>query len=88
MATVKFTSALYRFFPELTEKHINAPNVRELVEAADKDFPGLKGYILDDQGNIRKHVNIFVDGTVTEDVNVAISDTTEVYIIQALSGGE
>ena len=87
MATVKFTSALYRFFPELTEKNINASNVRALVEAADLDFPGLKNYILDDQGNIRKHVNIFVDGTVTDNVDETISESTEVYIIQALSGG-
>ena len=87
MATVKFTSALHRFFPELTEKNINASNIRELVAAADNDFPGIKRYILDDQGHIRKHVNIFVDGTVTEDVEIAVSENTEVYIIQALSGG-
>jgi hypothetical protein len=46
--------------------------------------------VLDEQGRVRKHVNIFADGVMVAD-RVALSDpvapTSEIYVLQALSGG-
>lgn len=53
-------------------------------------YPGIQSYILDEQGMLRKHVNIFIDGRMITDRN-ALSDAftkdSEIYIMQALSGG-
>ncbi len=52
--------------------------------------PTLKGYVLDDQGRLRKHMVVFVDGQAVRDrasLRDAVSPDSEVYIMQALSGG-
>jgi sulfur-carrier protein len=90
MATVNFTYALKRFYPQLREMELHANNVNELLYQIEKEYPGIKNYIVDDQGTLRQHVNIFVNGKMIAD-RVKLSDglqaDTEVYIMQALSGG-
>jgi hypothetical protein len=52
--------------------------------------PRARGYVLDDQGELRRHMTVFVDGAVLRD-RVRLSDPVapdgEVYVMQALSGG-
>jgi sulfur-carrier protein len=90
MATVNFTYALKRFYPNLKEMDLSAENVNELLSLIEKEYSGIKSYIVDDQGRLRQHVNIFVNGKMIAD-RIKLSDTleteTEVYIMQALSGG-
>ncbi len=90
MATINFTYALKRFYPDLNSIEVEATDVNEVVQTIDKTFPGIKGYLLDDQGSLRKHVNIFVDGSLINDRTTLLDKITkdsEVYIMQALSGG-
>ena len=90
MPTVKFTYALKRFYPKLKPMEIEATDVRSVVEEVNNQFPGIKGYLLDDQGALRQHVNIFVDGSMVHDrdtLSDSLDDVDEVYIMQALSGG-
>jgi molybdopterin converting factor small subunit len=64
--------------------------VRELLQAVAVDYPALNSYVLDDQGQVRKHVAIFIGGTLQAKQSVleqVLSDGDEVYIMQALSGG-
>ena len=90
MPTVRFTSHLQRFFPSLSEIEVEGESVAEVVAALEERFPGLRAYIVDDQGALRQHVNIFVRKELIED-RMALSDPVEahdeVYILQALSGG-
>lgn len=89
MATIRFTSNLarHRPVPDLTAE---GETVRDALDTALKDDPILRSYVLDDQGRVRKHVNIFVDGEMIAD-RVRLSDrlgpASEVYVLQALSGG-
>lgn len=90
MPTVRFTYALKRFFPSLREMESRAGNLPELLDEVDTAFPGLKNYVLDERGSLRKHVNIFVNGSLIADkekLSDPISEDCEVYIMQALSGG-
>jgi hypothetical protein len=46
--------------------------------------------VLDDQGRLRQHVNIFIDGVMIKDRNHLsdpFQENSEIYIMQALSGG-
>ncbi len=64
--------------------------VGALIEAAAKDYPRLRGYVLDDQGRVRKHIAIFVDGEMVpreRALSQPVNDTSDVYVLQALSGG-
>lgn len=90
MATVNFTHALKRFYPKLEPFSVSCETVGELIEIMDGKYPGLKNYIVDEQGQLRKHVNIFVRQKLIKD-RIHLKDTIdpddEVYIMQALSGG-
>ncbi len=89
MARVVFTQQLARFI-EAPEVHTGAPTLRGALDAAFAANPRLRSYVLDDQGHLRQHVVIFIDGhrvrdTVTLDAHVGA--TSEVHVMQALSGG-
>lgn len=90
MIRVNFTYALKRFFPQLASVEIEAGTVREILDKLEHRFPGIRGYILDDQGRLRQHVNIFLNGELIKD-KVAqceeVNSGDEVFIMQALSGG-
>ena len=64
--------------------------VNNVLDAAAVDYPRLKSHVLDDQGRVRKHIAIFVEGTLQPHdtvLNYALGATDEIYIMQALSGG-
>jgi molybdopterin converting factor small subunit len=91
MPAIKFTSHLRRFFPDLTDGvRVEGRTIAEVVGALDRQFPGLADYLIDDQGALRQHVNIFVDDSLILDreaLSDAVSETDRIFIFQALSGG-
>lgn len=90
MPQVKFTSALQRFFPSLKNTDIEGRTVMEIVENINVQHPGLKDYLLEEDGSLRKHVNIFLQEELIKDrmaLNDVVKPTDEVLIFQALSGG-
>jgi molybdopterin synthase sulfur carrier subunit len=90
MAIIKFTSALKRFYPDLDDLEIEVKNVNEVLEKINMKHAGIKNYLIDDRGILRKHINIFVDGELIldrEKMTDPLKTESEVYIMQALSGG-
>lgn len=64
--------------------------VAEVLQAVFDHAPKLRSYVLDDQGAVRTHVVIFVDGTAIRDrarLSDALRPDSEVFVMQALSGG-
>ncbi len=90
MPLVKFTQALKRFYPNLEPLDLEVTTVKEVIEKIEEKHPGISSYLVNDQGELRKHVNIFVDGNMIKDrqsLSDPLNEKTEVYIMQALSGG-
>lgn len=90
MAIIKFTYALKRFYPTLDDIEVEAKNVNEVLAKIDTKYSGIKNYLVDDRGALRKHVNIFVDGELIldrEKMTDTLNNKSEVFIMQALSGG-
>ena len=90
MPTVKFTYALKRFFPGLKDTPAKGVILAEILDEMEASYPGIGSYILDEQGRLRRHVNIFINGTMIPDrtkLYSQVSEKSEIYIIQALSGG-
>jgi sulfur-carrier protein len=89
MPTVSFTSALQRFL-EAPSMQVEGSTVRDALDAVFAKRPPLRGYVLDDQGAVRRHVVIYINGEVMRD-RTQLSDTVgaqdEIYVFQALTGG-
>jgi molybdopterin converting factor small subunit len=58
-----------------------------LLEDLDRQFPGIRFRMIDEQEQMRRHVRFFVNGEATFDLGLAVRPTDEVCIVQALSGG-
>jgi molybdopterin synthase sulfur carrier subunit len=89
MPRVTFTSTLQR--------HLSAPpatvpgeTVRDALEGVFAGNPRLRGYVLDEQGRLRRHVVVFVDGEPIADrerLADPLRPDSSVHVMQALSGG-
>lgn len=89
MPKIAFTANLSRHVA-CTDREISAGTVREALELVFADTPRLREYILDDNGAIRTHVKIFVDGELIEDrrhQSDPVAPDASIYVMQALSGG-
>ncbi len=89
MPRVVFTANLNRHV-ECPPSQVSAGTVRGALDAVFADNPRLRGYVLDEQGRLRKHVVVFIDGVMIEDrvtLGDAVGQGAEIYVMQALSGG-
>lgn len=89
MATVHFTSQLERFLPA-PKVEADGDTLAEILAAVFWEHPKLKSYIVDEQGAVRRHVAVFVDGAPIADrrhLTDVIRPDSEIHVFQALSGG-
>ena len=89
MAQVHFTSWLRELVPNAPLRADGA-TVGEALAALWTQEPQVRGYVLDDQGQLRKHVCIFADGKRLQHaaaLSHRIDPDSELYVMQALSGG-
>jgi molybdopterin converting factor small subunit len=89
MARVVFTANLQRHVacPPTT---VSGSTVAEALSEVFDSVPRLRGYVVDERGALRKHMVIFVDGELIVDratLSDPIAPSTEIYVMQALSGG-
>lgn len=90
MATVKFTTNLKRFYPELREEDVSKSSLPEILDELNQKYEGIKDYVVDEQGRLRKHVNIFIGDELIKDketLSDEVNAKDKIYIMQALSGG-
>lgn len=89
MPTVSFTSALQRFLAPPSGP-VEGETVGEALAAAFAASPALRGYILDDQGALRRHVAVYVNGGPVRDrarLSDPVGERDEIFVLQALTGG-
>jgi sulfur-carrier protein len=89
MPTVSFTPNIQR--------HVNCPptsvegeTAREALEAVFRGNPRARTYVLDEQGAVRPHMVVFIDGRQVRDrqqLSDPVPHDGEIYVAQALSGG-
>lgn len=89
MPKVSFTSALQRFMAAPAAE-VEGGTVGEALAAVFAARPALRGYVLDDQGAVRRHVSIYVNGEPIADrarLTDKVGARDEIYVLQALTGG-
>jgi molybdopterin converting factor small subunit len=86
MAIVRLHGPLKRIAGDRSDHAIEASSVGELLRELERAQPAVGGWILDERGLIRRHINVFVNGErAKEDTSVGPNDQIEV--LPAISGG-
>lgn len=89
MPRVEFTPNLRRHL-DVPAVDVEAQTVREALDRVFADHPRLRGYIVDERGELRQHVVVFIDGQTVEDrrgLSDPLGPSSELFVMQALSGG-
>ena len=90
MAKVIFTPNIQRHVLRSAGVRAAGRTVRYVLETVFAGNAQARGYVLDDQSGLRKHMTIFVDGRMILDrarLTDAVSESSTIYVFQALSGG-
>jgi sulfur-carrier protein len=84
-------------FTENIQRHVPCPattaagaTVREVLDNVFAVNPQARGYVLDDQSALRRHMTIFIDGQIIRDrtrLSDPVAPNSRIYVFQALSGG-
>jgi molybdopterin synthase sulfur carrier subunit len=90
MPSVLIPTPLRKLTNELETVSAAGGTIDELLENLNQSFPGLKERICDDSGNVRRFVNIFVNGEdirFLEEKATPVKDNDEISIVPAIAGG-
>ena len=86
MAVVTLRGPLRQLAGGVSDHQVDGATVAELLRALERDQPALSGWILDERGRVRRHINVFVAGEPSsEETPVAPGDAVDV--LPAISGG-
>lgn len=89
MTTVHFTARLGALVP-VEQAGIAGRTVGDVLERVFARNAQVRGYVVDEQGCLRKHVYIFLDGerlAHEQALGASVAPESEIYVMQALSGG-
>ncbi len=90
MPSVRIPNPLRKLTNELEVVSTSGANVGEVIEELDKAYPGLKDRICDEQGNVRRFVNVFVndeDIRFLQEKATPVKESDEISIVPAIAGG-
>ncbi len=67
-----------------------AANIGDLIESLEKNYPGIKDRLVDEKGEVRRFINVFIndeDIRFLENKKTSLKDGDEVSIVPAIAGG-
>jgi molybdopterin converting factor small subunit len=86
MATVTLRAPLKDLAGGQTDVEVPGETVGEVIRGLEAQHPKLRGWILDEQGRVRQHVNVFVNGErMAEHAGVGPAD--RLHVLASISGG-
>jgi len=90
MPSVLIPTPLRKLTAELETVSAAGANIGELIDNLDQAYPGLKDRLCDESGNVRRFVNIYVNGEdirFLEEKSTVVKDSDEISIVPAIAGG-
>jgi len=90
MPTVRFPAVMKYYVNNQSEFSVSASTLSELIEKIIEQYPSVKFHLVDADGNLRKHFNIFVNGTHIRDLNgmdTPLKDEDKVILMASAAGG-
>ncbi len=86
MAVVCVRGPLRKLAGGQAESDLAGTTVGELMRALEQRHPGMSGWVLDERGVIRRHINVFVNGERGDDAT-AVRAQDRVEVLPAITGG-
>jgi sulfur-carrier protein len=86
MALVRLRGPLKRLAGDQPEHRVEGDSVVELLRELERAHPAMAGWILDEPGRIRPHINVFVNGELARE-DEAVAEGDRIDVLPAISGG-
>jgi sulfur-carrier protein len=90
MATVRFPHVMKYYVNNQVEFSIIAATVQSLIDQIVEQYPSIKFHLLDSEGQLRRHFNIFVNGTHIRDLQgmeTQLQEDDKVILMASAAGG-
>jgi molybdopterin synthase sulfur carrier subunit len=84
---VRIPTPLRSYTAQAHAVEASGSTVDELLDDLDRQFPGIRFRMVDEQGRLREHMKVFVGNDMTRDLSTSLAGVLEVTLMQALSGG-
>lgn len=84
---VRIPTPLRSYTGERAAVEAEGSTVAELLADLDRQFPGLRFRVVDEQHHLRPHMKVFVGEDSVRDLDTPVAGAAEVTLMQALSGG-
>jgi sulfur-carrier protein len=84
---VRLSSHLFEYTGGQDELEATGASARELLRDLDSRHPGLYFRVVDEQGALRPHINVFLGNRAERDLDQPVGDVDRVHVLGALSGG-
>jgi len=88
--SVRVPTILRPYTQGVSEVSAEGSTLTEVLDSLDASYPGIKGRVLDESGELRRFVNVYVDDDdvrFASGLQTAIKDGGQVSIIPAVAGG-
>jgi len=90
MALVRFPAVMKYYVNNQIEFVVPASTVQSLVDTIVEQYPSIKFHLLDSEGQLRRHFNIFINGVHIRDLNgteTPLRDDDKVILMASAAGG-
>jgi molybdopterin converting factor small subunit len=90
MPTIRFPARMKYYVDNQAEFPVSASSVQDLIEQVVQQYPSIKFHLLDSDGQLRRHFNIFVNGTHIRDLNgmeTQLKEDDRVILMASAAGG-
>ena len=90
MPTVRFPAVMKYYVNNQTEFFVPATTVKEVMSQVIEQYPSIKFHLVDSEGRLRKHFNVFVNGTHIRDLNgmdTPLNEEDKVILMASAAGG-
>jgi molybdopterin converting factor small subunit len=90
MPIVHFPTIMKFYVNNQSEFPVSGTTVAEIIEKVVRDYPSVKFHLLDGEGKLRRHFNIFVNGVHIRDLNgmdTPLQEDDKVILMASAAGG-
>ena len=91
MATVRFPNVMKFYVNNQSEFSISASTVSDLIEKIVEQYPAVEFHLIGSDGNLRRHFNVFVNGTHVRDLDgmdTRLNEDDKVILMASAAGGK